>query len=87
MFNKIWVTDPHNWYRVITTKCLDKLKVESDWMTYASELLEEIKKNWLKFEEVPVNIRYTEYSLSKGQKNSNALNILWELIYKKFFYK
>jgi hypothetical protein len=34
-------------------------------MAYASELIEEIKRNKIKFEEVPVNILYTKYSISK----------------------
>jgi hypothetical protein len=56
-------------------------------MTYASELLEEAKRLGYKIIEVPVNIEYTNYSLSKGQKNLNAIKILLEIIYKKFFYK
>jgi len=34
-------------------------------MAYASELIEEIKLKKIKFKEVPVNIHYTKYSLSK----------------------
>lgn len=86
-FNWISVSDPHNWYRVLSVKSVNRINVESDWMTYASELLEEIHNYKLPLMEVPVNIKYTEYSLAKGQKNSNALKILKELVYKKFFYK
>lgn len=86
-FNGISVSDPHNWYRVLSINALKQINVESDWMTYASELLEQIHNLRIPFMEVPVNIKYTEYSLAKGQKNSNALKILKELVYKKFFYK
>jgi len=34
-------------------------------MAYASELVDKLKQNKIKFTEVPVNIKYTEYSLSK----------------------
>jgi hypothetical protein len=34
-------------------------------MEYASELIESIYKNKLNYREVPVDIKYTEYSLSK----------------------
>jgi len=34
-------------------------------MEYASELIESIYKNKLSFKEVPVDIKYTEYSLAK----------------------
>lgn len=86
-FSKIWVTDPHNWYRVVSMESIKNIKVVSDWMTYASEFLDEIKRLNLKYVEVPVNIVYTEYSMRKWQKNSNAIKILLELIYKRFFYR
>jgi hypothetical protein len=34
-------------------------------MEYASELIESIDKNKLKYKEVPVDIKYSKYSLSK----------------------
>ncbi|MDD2487250.1 MAG: DUF2304 family protein [Candidatus Gracilibacteria bacterium] len=88
-FNSLWVTDPHNGYRVLSIDAVKNIKIDSDGMTYASELLDEVKRLNLKYKEIPVNIKYTEYSLKKahGQKNSNAWRILLELIYKKFFYK
>jgi hypothetical protein len=36
-----------------------------DTMAYASEIVEEVRKNKIKFSEIPVNIKYTEYSLKK----------------------
>lgn len=87
VFGGIWVSDPHNWYRLISVNTIKNLKIYSDWMTYSSEIIDEIKRLKLKFNEVPVNIVYTEYSLSKWQKNSNAFKILAEIIYKKFFFK
>lgn len=87
IFNWLWVTDPHNWYRILSVDTIKKLNIISDWMIYASELLEEIHRLWLKYREVPVHIRYTEYSLNKWQKNWNAFKIVLWLIYNKFFYK
>jgi hypothetical protein len=34
-------------------------------MAYASELIEEIRKNKIIYSEVPVDITYTDYSLNK----------------------
>ncbi len=87
LLNWVWVKDPHNWFRAISLKALKKINITSDDMTYASEILDEIKNQKIKFAEVPVKIKYTDYSLNKGQKNSNAVKILLELIYKKFFFK
>gem|GEM_PF-1961042 len=43
----------------------EKIKIYSDGMTYASELLSEIKRLNVEKKEVPVNIVYTDYSLEK----------------------
>lgn len=84
-FNKIWVSDPHNGYRLIKLEALKQINIESDGMTYASELLDEVNRLNLKFAQIPVKIIYTQYSLKKWQQNLNAINILLELIYTKFF--
>ena len=83
--SRIYLTDSHNWYRVFKSKVLNKINISMDWMEYASEIIESINKNKLKFKEVPVNIKYTDYTLSKWQSNSNALNIAIRFIWSKFF--
>ena len=87
VLNGVSVTDPHNGYRVLPLEFVQKAQITSDGMAYASELLEEARRLGFKIVEVPVRINYTPYSLKKGQKNANALRILLELIYKKFFYR
>jgi len=81
------VSDPHNGYRVISLPALRKINLTSDGMHYANELNEQIKKFKLKYEEVPVHIRYTDYSLGKWQKNSNSIKLWMEMIYRKIFFR
>lgn len=81
------VSDPHNWYRVINLPALRKINLTADGMHYANELNEQIKKYKMKYEEVPVNIHYTDYSLGKWQKNSNSIKLAMEMIYKKIFFR
>ncbi|PID87547.1 cell wall biosynthesis glycosyltransferase [Candidatus Gracilibacteria bacterium] len=78
-------TDSHNGYRLLKLSAIKKIKLTMDGMEYASELIEQIKINNLKYKEIPVNIKYTEYSLNKGQKSSNAINIALRMIWNKFF--
>ncbi len=54
-------------------------------MWHASEIIDIISAKKLRYKEVPVDILYTEYSISKGQKMSNALNVLTRFIWTKFF--
>jgi len=83
--SNIYLTDSHNWYRVFKSNILDKINISMDWMEYASELIESIYKNNLKYKEVPVDIKYTKYSISKWQSNWNAIKIAVRFIWSKFF--
>lgn len=83
--SNIKLTDSHNWYRVFRTKIIRDIRLSIDDMTYASEMMDIIASNDIKFMEVPVDIKYTEYSLWKWQKSSNAINIALKFIWNKFF--
>jgi polyprenyl-phospho-N-acetylgalactosaminyl synthase len=77
------LTDAHNGLRVIRKESAHKMIPLFDGMLHASEMNYLIKKNKLKYIECPVTIKYTEYSLSKGQKTSNFMNLGFMTIYHK----
>lgn len=79
------LTDPHNGFRLIQKGVVDRLRLTSDSMAYASEMIEQIMKNNIPYGEIPVHIEYTQYSLSKWQKSSNAIFIALHTIWSKFF--
>jgi glycosyltransferase involved in cell wall biosynthesis len=81
----IKLTDSHNGFRVLRRETLDSIKLTIDWMWYASEMIDIISQKNMKFREVPVDIIYTDYSLWKWQKSSNAINIALTMIWNKFF--
>ncbi len=81
------ISDPHNWYRVIDINSFKKFNITADGMHYANEVNEQIKKHKMKYKDVPVHIRYTDYSLEKWQKNSNSIKLALEMIYKKMFFR
>lgn len=83
----IALSDPHCGFRVYTPQALSKMDIESDSMDYANEIAQSIKKNNLRYKEIPVTILYTPYSLNKWQSNMNAFNIGRKLVYKKFFFR
>jgi hypothetical protein len=49
-------------------------------MAHASEILQQIAKSRLSYVEVPVTVDYTAYSRAKGQRLSNSVSILLELL-------
>ncbi len=74
------VTDCHNGFRVFTASAARRLRITQNRMAHASEVLEEVARKRMTYVEVPVTIRYTEYSMAKGQSSLNSLNILLDLV-------
>jgi glycosyltransferase involved in cell wall biosynthesis len=72
------LTDTHNGLRVFNRKFAEKLQLRFSDMTHASEIIDRIKEYDFKYKEVPVSIKYTEYSMSKGQSAINAINIAFD---------
>lgn len=73
------VSDTHNGLRVLTRHAASSVCLRQNRMAHASEFLSQIARMQLPLIEVPVSIRYTHYSLAKGQRTSGAISILFEL--------
>lgn len=69
------VTDAHNGLRAFSREAAARLDIQLDRMAHASEVLDQIRRSGLRYREVPVRIRYTEYSLAKGQRSGAALKV------------
>jgi glycosyltransferase involved in cell wall biosynthesis len=80
LFFGIYCSDTQSGFRVFNQKALKKIQIKTQRMEVSSEFFGEIKKNKLKFVEVPVRVIYTPYSRAKGQSNLNAFKILLKLI-------
>ena len=74
------VTDTHNGLRVFSRGAAQQLELKQAGMAHASEILSIVAQRGLTFVEEPVTIRYSDYSISKGQSNLNAINILHDLV-------
>lgn len=77
------LTDTHNGLRGFRRDALTGLVLRQDRMAHASELQHEIARLGLRYLEVPVRIQYTSYSLAKGQRVTDAISILWDLLIVK----
>lgn len=81
----VWTTDSQSGLRAFSKKAIQKIEIKSNKMEVSSEFFNEIQQHDLKLKEVPIKSIYTNYSLQKGQKNSNAFKILAKLIYRRLF--
>lgn len=79
----VTLTDAHNGLRAFSRRAAEHLDIHLDRMAHASELIDQVRQSRLPFTEVPVNIRYTEYSMATGQSSWSALRILWDYVLSK----
>lgn len=73
------LTDAHNGLRVFKRNVAESLNITMPDMAHASEIVHRIADCKFKYKEVPVTIKYTDYSMSKGQSVMNAINISFDL--------
>jgi polyprenyl-phospho-N-acetylgalactosaminyl synthase len=84
-FTGLFLTDAHNGLRAMTGSTAEKIRIHENGMAHATEILSQIKKNRLRYLEVPVNIHYTEYSRNKGQTLWSGFRIFFDILLNKIF--
>lgn len=83
----LWVTDSQSGFRAYSRKAASLINTRSDRYDYESEVIREIRLHGLVFLEVPIEVRYTAYSMGKLERQSfvNGLKtlsrMLWRLIH------
>lgn len=78
------ITDAHNGLRAFTSTAAEKLDLRQDRMAHASEILDQLASRRFRIREVPVTVRYTAYSLGKGQRTSAAFRIAFDYMIGKW---
>lgn len=76
------LTDAHCGFRALRASAAPELRILQDRMAHASELLRKIRVSGLRVVEVPVTVRYTEHSMSKGQGSAQAVRILFDYFFR-----
>jgi len=80
-FYGLKLTDAHNGFRALIRNAAKKIRITSDGMEHASQIIEQIKDKKIRYKEVPVTIEYQPDI--EGQKNSNSVKILSKMIIRK----
>ena len=78
----LWVTDSQSGFRAYSKKAISLIETKTDRYEYDSEVIREISRNRLKYAEVPIEVRYTEYSMNKKHKMNfkNGLKTLIKMM-------
>lgn len=79
------VTDSQSGFKAFSRMAAEKIQIRTNRYEFCSEVLHEIKKNRLRFAEVPIKVIYTDYSMTKGHGQGiiNGIKTLAKLILKK----
>lgn len=80
----IRTTDTHNGFRALSREAAKKMRITLDRMAHASEILDLIQVQKLRYVERAVTIRYSEATLAKGQKFSGSFRIAKDFLKKQF---
>ena len=75
---RLHLTDAHNGLRVFDKTVADGLNITMNGMSHASEFIALVAENHWRVAEEPVEILYTDYSISKGQPLLNGVNIVFD---------
>jgi len=81
----LWLTDAHNGARAMTRKAAQKIILRENGFAHATEILQQIRALGLRYVECPTRIRYTEYSLHKGQRFWHAFDVFVDLLIRRVF--
>ena len=76
------VSDSQSGFRAYSKKSLKVIDTRTDRYEYDSEVIREIYRNKLKYFEIPIKVRYTEYSMNKQQKQNfiNGVKTLVKMV-------
>jgi UDP-N-acetylglucosamine---dolichyl-phosphate N-acetylglucosaminyltransferase len=80
----LWVTDSQSGFRAYSRHAAEVINTKGDRYEYESEVIREIYNYKLKFVEVPIAVRYTEYSMGKIHKQGlmNGIKTLYKMVFK-----
>lgn len=77
------LNDVHNGLRVLSRAAAERIEMTADRMAHASEIVDLIARSGLRVEQVPVTIRYTDYSKAKGQSWTGGFRIIFHYLVGK----
>jgi glycosyltransferase involved in cell wall biosynthesis len=83
-FYGLYVTDSQSGFRAYSRHAAEVINTSTDRYEYDSEVIREIYLYKLRYQEVPIAVRYTDYSMGKPHKQSlwNGVKTLYRMIWR-----
>ena len=70
LIHGLWVSDSQSGMRAYSKNAISLIETTADRYEYDSEIMREIVRNKLSYTEMPIHVRYTEYSQKKTNRQS-----------------
>lgn len=79
----LYVTDSQSGFRAYSRHATEVINTRTDRYEYDSEVIREIYKYRLRYQEIPIQVRYTDYSMGKLHKQNivNGIKTLYRMIF------
>lgn len=75
-------TDTESGFRALSVRALQQMQLTASRMEISSEIVAEAQRAAMRVGEVPITVRYTNYSLGKGQSFVEGTRTAWRLLLK-----
>jgi glycosyltransferase involved in cell wall biosynthesis len=85
LFTGLFLSDAHNGFRAMNRAAALSIRISENRMAHATEILAQVKKNKLRYQEMASKVTYTNYSRGKGQSPLNSIRIFFDLVLQKLF--
>lgn len=80
----LWVSDSQSGFKAFSKKAAEQIEIKTNGYEFCSEVIREIKTKKLSFAEIPIQTKYTEYSMQKGQSFANGVRTFVKLVLRSF---
>ncbi len=83
-FYGLYVSDSQSGFRAYSRRAVDQINTKTDRYEYDSEVIREIYQYRLRFVEMPIEVRYTKYSMGKVERQSfvNGVKTLYRMLWR-----
>ena len=79
-------SDTQSGFRLLAAPAIQRIELVQDDFSYCSEMIIQADREQLRIVECPIHVKYTEYSVSKGQDFqvglSTAFQFLWKIMFR-----
>ena len=82
--SRLPVTDAHCGFRAMSGRGAAAIDIRLDRFAHCSEIMDQIRDSGLPYTEVPVRVRYTDYSLRKGQRGTQAFRVAFDYLFGRW---